>query len=867
MKRLLPLPLPLLLLLLLLANLPHPSPARCTSATPLVWVSQPVVQNETALLVATIAPASSQQAAAAAEFARLCPLVDVGMPSSNCTFVPLRDQQQMPPSEPRERSIAGCAFTIPPAATVHAWSVSLCTTSDAETCSTVTRTLNVADVHWTQGDRGNSSEAGGWLRIFGRSLAFGATFGSDGGGGGGSSSTPVQCIPERDAATSVVQSRVRLRPAGAASGAGWTEVFLSAASCYAITARLPEGLPAGKYEMSLFNGIAGSAWVQSNTTVVTVVAKRSWPTAVFDVVALGSVWKAMEAAKNNSGGIVHFPAGTYSFDENHTLDNIPPNTVVRGESAELVSFHWADMATPPPALITGDWDYAGYQHHCVGSWLLTNVTIHVQLNFRNIVWDKGCDDVRVIGVRIRSNPMYYLMPGPNPFFRGRNATCGHDYSQGAAFAMVGSNFEISNNDVFHGGQVLLQIDPHGPLSGTEGPSFGLVTNNTFAFGFRCYHLEQIRAIIIEHNTLEGAGLSSMGNDVVNFYGTATEKLWFAHNEQLRQLGADHEMMTLDGVDGFYWGPVTINGRAVKLARKLSDRDYLPPAVSNSRKTFAGAIFQVLSGAGSGQWARVTANTNTTVQLDRELEHSLDATSKVSIVPYRGQLMFVANTYTDGGPFQLYGDAHSCLVAENTGARMDGFSGVGLVRWGWNPNWFNLFVDNTVLEGNALGGLTAVFAASGSFAVKSEADGTWSIPSNDPTGYLGNLSGPLQVGAVFRRNTAVSNTKVVIDGSSEVVLVEHNHLSKAPVGIHVTNRTADVFLVGNTFEDVHQEYCYDTPALHQPACYSPPTVVQPAASAGLPIAAGQPPADHDHTIDPITGVKKSKWRIEQARRGY
>ena len=71
----------------------------------------------------------------------------------------------------------------------------------------------------------------------------------------------------------------------------------------------------------------------------------------------------------------------------------------------------------------------------------------------------------------------------------------------------------------------------------------------------------------------------MGNDVVNFYGTATEKLWFAHNEQRRQLGADHEMMTLDGVDGFYWGHVTLNGRAVKLARELSDRDYLPASVS------------------------------------------------------------------------------------------------------------------------------------------------------------------------------------------------------------------------------------------------------------------------------------------------
>lgn len=703
-------------------------------------------------------------------------------------------------------------------------------------------------IEWTQGDRGNSSEAGGWLRVFGRALAFGPDTSGSGGGGG-----RLRCIPEREAAAGVMASRIRLRPAW--SPGVWTELKLSAASCYAITARVPTEFPPGTYELSLSNGIAESAWVQSNRTTFTVVAPRSWPTDVFDVVKLGSVWKAMEAAKNNSGGIVHFRRGTYSFDENHTLDNIPPNTVIRGESAALVSFHWADMQNPPPALITGDWKYSGYQHQCVGNWLLTNVTIHVQLNFHSIIWDKGCDDVRVIGVRIRSNPMYYLMPGPDPAFRGRNSTCGHSYGQGAAIQMVGSNFEVSDNDVFHGGQILLQIDPHGPLAGADGPRFGLVTNNSFAFGFRCYHMEQFAALIFEHNVLEGAGLSSMGNDITNFYGTATEKLWFAHNRQYRQLGADHEMMTLDGVDGFYWGHVTLDRREARLARELSDRDYLPPAVSSKRQSFAGAIFQVLSGAGAGQWARVTANTHTTVVLDRELEHSLDGTSMVSIVPYRGNLMFVANTYEDGGPFQLYGDAHSCLIAENTGTRMDGFSGVGLVRWGWNPNWYNLFVDNRVLEGNALGGLTAEFAASGSYSVRSGASGEWSIPSNDPTGYLGNLSGgALQLGAVFRRNNAMSSTRIVIDGSTEVALVEHNHLSKVPVGISVTNRTADVFLVGNTFDDVHQEYCFETPAMHERACYVPPTV-GPAGPAPPLLDGGDP------SIDPLTGVQKASWRLK------
>eukprot|EP01050_Picozoa_sp_SAG11_P018849 SAG11_NODE_2914_length_2842_cov_4.838133_2_plen_125_part_00 len=62
--------------------------------------------------------------------ARLRPqTVEVGSKVVGCTFVPLRDEQHMPPSEPRNRSVVGCAFTIPPSAALHAWSVSLCTSS------------------------------------------------------------------------------------------------------------------------------------------------------------------------------------------------------------------------------------------------------------------------------------------------------------------------------------------------------------------------------------------------------------------------------------------------------------------------------------------------------------------------------------------------------------------------------------------------------------------------------------------------------------------------------------------------------------------------------------------------------------------
>ena len=54
------------------------------------------------------------------------------------------------------------------------------------------------------------------------------------------------------------------------------------------------------------------------------------------------------------------------------------------------------------------------------------------------------------------------------------------------------------------------------------------------------------------------------------------------------------------------------------------------------------------------------------------------------------------------------------------------------------------------------------------------------------------------------------------------MLEHNRVHHSDVGFHLTNMTADVFLVGNEFEDVVQHYCWDTPsAWNGTACYEAP----------------------------------------------
>ena len=56
---------------------------------------------------------------------------------------------------------------------------------------------------------------------------------------------------------------------------------------------------------------------------------------------------------------------------------------------------------------------------------------------------------------------------------------------------------------------------------------------------------------------------------------------------------------------------------------------------------------------------------------------IDTTSIVSIFERREKCIYADNTFTDGGPFQLYGGMAYGVVTRNTEARMGGFIAEGL----------------------------------------------------------------------------------------------------------------------------------------------------------------------------------------------
>ena len=101
---------------------------------------------------------------------------------------------------------------------------------------------------------------------------------------------------------------------------------------------------------------------------------------------------------------------------------------------------------------------------------------------------------------------------------------------------------------------------------------------------------------------------------------------------------------------------------------------LPPLsfLNSQAGVVPGGLASVLSGSGAGQWRRLTANHgNGTVELDMPFLTPLDGTSLVQLSDMRGRMIFDANRYTDGGAFQLYGNAYDVIVANSILTRATG----------------------------------------------------------------------------------------------------------------------------------------------------------------------------------------------------
>jgi hypothetical protein len=435
---------------------------------------------------------------------------------------------------------------------------------------------------------------------------------------------------------------------------------------------------------------------------------------------------------------------------------------------ELTSIYWPDMAEPPASLVTG-------QRFCI-----KDITLYCQGYYRNVIEDThDAEGVRLHRVRIRANA-FWCLGEPGKENRGRKAVDTRD-KIGDAILLHSRNFEITNCDILASRRAVI-------LHNAED---GIISGNTIRHGHNGLGAEGVDRIIIENNVFAGGDMAASGNFISSYWRTFSRNIYYACNRFEHAYGYDREFMTLDGSGGTYGGRIErCEGTAVILATDPVERTYSTRGEPHTpqKDSWIGAGMFLLDGTGAGQYRIVTGHEGRRWEIDRPWDIAPDATSFVSIVPFRGRVLFIGNALADGGSVQAFGTSIECIFAENRGARMSGFTpvwGYNGHDWGNQPSWYCQFFDNEIIEGNGWGHESAAVRTLTSW----EEDRSY--------------AGPLSRGVTMRRNLLRNNTGIEIQGVTHDVIVEKCVVSKTEKGIVVAPEPEHVLLRKNTFSEVQE----------------------------------------------------------------
>ncbi len=598
--------------------------------------------------------------------------------------------------------------------------------------------LNRPQIWWAQGDNGTTASPGGWIRVFGRNLAV-KPFG--------------RAILRMHAGTQRIDA-------------------VAHGDEFALSAKLPADLPSGNHRLLVRSGFGGE-WGWSEPVRIEVAKRKPWPTTVFNVKEFGAegdgvnddtaaVLTTLQKVGKTGGGVVFFPRGRYRISDALV---IPRFTALRGEKRELSCLAWTDLAKPPEALIRG-----------TNSFGLEELTIYAKDHQHVIASDLGekpdAGGVFIRRVRVRAD-VYRGHPTEaevDKLFRAqmRLSTGGAD-----TIRLGGRNIEITESDFYGSGRSIYLKQARGTR--VEGNKF-----HNGRWGWYCF--EGCDGLIFANNELSGGDLMSTGGGIANYSTSYSQDIYLAHNKMSLAHGWDREIMTTDAGDGAYFGKVkSVEGTKMTL-EKAPER-----FGEKAGRDWRGSAIFILDGKGAWQYRRLAKYQAARIEVDRPWQVEPDQNSMLSITMLHGRYLFVGNEFTDCGAMQFYGTSIECIVARNKGTRMQGFRGMGLWYYAYQPSWYCQFLDNEILEGNYYHWNEAADSVLEVFGAKQEP-----------------YQGPLNIGAVVRGNQLHGQSHIRIDGSCRDAVVEGNRIAHSDRGIFVSRDTSRVLVKDNQFEDVARQ---------------------------------------------------------------
>ncbi len=163
---------------------------------------------------------------------------------------------------------------------------------------------------------------------------------------------------------------------------------------YRLSARLPQSIAPGNYEIWVHNGHGGE-WGWGGGATLVVKSAEAWPSTLFDVREFGAkgdgvsddseaLRKALAAAEKAGGGIVYLPAGTYAVREAFFL---PPKTLLEGDGKDFTWLKWPQHAPRRPSDFLSAVLYGSGQYSIEGLSLLVRNARRVLLDL-SVVADR-----------------------------------------------------------------------------------------------------------------------------------------------------------------------------------------------------------------------------------------------------------------------------------------------------------------------------------------------------------------------------------------------------------------------------------------------------------------------------------------------
>jgi len=515
--------------------------------------------------------------------------------------------------------------------------------------------INAPAVKWVQGDIGECASPNGWLRICGEKLSI------DGG--------ETSVVLEKDGKFIPMEI---------------TRVY----DAYSVEIKIPENFEVGSYKVYLTNGFGGdTAW--SMPVEVKIALPEVMPDKVFNVRDFGAVGTgliddteavkaALEASKENGGGVVYFPRGRYKVTDSF---DIPNYTTLKGESVESTQIFWVpfkwDFGSLPDCFLSAESDATLEDIEFRG----TRVFIFFDFG-RNTPNSKN---LRINRVSVSFNPYSGTIFFPSTELAQKamdeinyQKTYFKDPSkQASLFLLSGDNISITDS-YFYSPQTTFLPQKVDCINGVgEAPrplnNFYFKGNTVKSrydegafFGFT-------ERVIMEDNDFDGC---TVGNAGVNFY--------FARNYIHGVLHYDREAYTTDmsySRLGFY--PSSVNGCEITfdpLIKLINDRTQNPG-------------LNICNGKGAGQSRAIVKVEGNVITVSSPFASTPDETSEFN---YGGTIRYncylVNNRTFDAGHMQFFVDQNSSVFDGN-----EIYKAGGLFIFGWRCPRNSFFKNDEVDE--------------------------------------------------------------------------------------------------------------------------------------------------------------------------